>query len=170
MNLSLYVDKFSLTLAFYPVTSYYLTISVKTLKINCKGAPAMLKKLQKTNSEGFTIIEVMIVLAIAALILLIVLLAVPALQRGSRNTQRKNDVSALAGAIVISPIIITVHRLAWQEPVHVPFKTVKLGAIDPTKVFYQDHPNDHGHLGVSPSGYRRPAIKIEFIVVNGPDL
>jgi prepilin-type N-terminal cleavage/methylation domain-containing protein len=35
----------------------------------------MLTKLKKSNNEGFTIIEVMIVLAIAALILLIVLLA-----------------------------------------------------------------------------------------------
>jgi prepilin-type N-terminal cleavage/methylation domain-containing protein len=61
----------------------------------------MLKKmkLKQSNGEGFTIIEVMIVLAIAALILLIVLLAVPALQRSSRNTQRKNDVSAIAAAV-----------------------------------------------------------------------
>lgn len=59
----------------------------------------MLKKLQKRNSEGFTIIEVMIVLAIAALILLIVLLAVPALQRNSRNTQIRNDASTIAGGI-----------------------------------------------------------------------
>jgi prepilin-type N-terminal cleavage/methylation domain-containing protein len=35
---------------------------------------------------GFTIIEVMIVLAIAGLILLIVFLAVPALEREARNT------------------------------------------------------------------------------------
>lgn len=59
----------------------------------------MLKKLQKRNSEGFTIIEVMIVLAIAALILLIVLLAVPALQRSSRNTQRKDEASQLVSSI-----------------------------------------------------------------------
>ncbi|HVV25456.1 MAG TPA: prepilin-type N-terminal cleavage/methylation domain-containing protein [Candidatus Saccharimonadales bacterium] len=59
----------------------------------------MFKKLQKRNSEGFTIIEVMIVLAIAALILLIVLLAVPALQRNSRNTTIKNDAASVAGAI-----------------------------------------------------------------------
>lgn len=59
----------------------------------------MLKKLRKPDSKGFTIIEVMIVLAIAALILLIVLLAVPALQRSSRNTQRKNDVSAISSAL-----------------------------------------------------------------------
>lgn len=50
-------------------------------------------------SRGFTIIEVMIVLAIAGLILLIVFLAVPALQRGSRNTQRKNDAAALGAAV-----------------------------------------------------------------------
>ncbi len=59
----------------------------------------MLNKLKKSNNQGFTIIEVMIVLAIAALILLIVLLAVPALQRSARNTQRKNDISAVAAAI-----------------------------------------------------------------------
>jgi prepilin-type N-terminal cleavage/methylation domain-containing protein len=59
----------------------------------------MLKKLQKNKSEGFTIIEVMIVLAIAGLILLIVFLAVPALQRNSRNTARKSDVSRVASAL-----------------------------------------------------------------------
>jgi prepilin-type N-terminal cleavage/methylation domain-containing protein len=54
----------------------------------------MLKK-SSNSQKGFTIIEVLIVLAIAGLILLIVFLAVPALQRNSRNTQRKNDVSAI---------------------------------------------------------------------------
>lgn len=55
---------------------------------------------QKTKQQkGFTIIEVLIVLAIAGLILLIVFLAVPALQRNSRNTQRKNDVAGLLGAV-----------------------------------------------------------------------
>lgn len=58
----------------------------------------MLKKL-KTNQRGFTIIEVMIVLAVAALIILIVLLAVPALQRNSRNTAIKNDASAVAAGV-----------------------------------------------------------------------
>jgi prepilin-type N-terminal cleavage/methylation domain-containing protein len=58
----------------------------------------MLNKLKKRN-EGFTIIEVLIVLAIAGLILLVVFLAVPALQRNSRNTQRKADVSAVLGAV-----------------------------------------------------------------------
>jgi prepilin-type N-terminal cleavage/methylation domain-containing protein len=53
----------------------------------------------RKSQQGFTIIEVLIVLAIAGLILMIVFLAVPALQRNSRNTQRKNDVQALLGAI-----------------------------------------------------------------------
>ncbi|MCL5113119.1 MAG: type II secretion system GspH family protein [Patescibacteria group bacterium] len=50
----------------------------------------MIQRL-KTKQKGFTIIEVMIVLAIAGLILLIVFLAVPALQRAQRNTGRKED-------------------------------------------------------------------------------
>jgi prepilin-type N-terminal cleavage/methylation domain-containing protein len=58
----------------------------------------MLNKLKKSN-QGFTIIEVMIVLAIAGLIILIVLLAVPALQRNGRNTAIKNDASAVAAGI-----------------------------------------------------------------------
>jgi prepilin-type N-terminal cleavage/methylation domain-containing protein len=57
----------------------------------------MVQKLRK-QKEGFTIIEVLIVLAIAGLIMLIVFLAVPALQRNSRNTQRTNDVGRALGA------------------------------------------------------------------------
>ena len=54
--------------------------------------------IQKKQSGGFTIIEVMIVLAVAGLIMLIVFLAVPALQRNSRNTQMRSDAaSVLAG-------------------------------------------------------------------------
>jgi prepilin-type N-terminal cleavage/methylation domain-containing protein len=57
-----------------------------------------MKNLKK-NSKGFTIIEVLIVLAIAGLIMLVVFLAVPALQRNARNTQRKSDVSAILGSV-----------------------------------------------------------------------
>ncbi len=60
----------------------------------------MLQTIKKRQQEqGFTIIEVLIVLAIAGLIMLIVFLAIPALQRNSRNTQRKNDVSAMTSAM-----------------------------------------------------------------------
>lgn len=46
---------------------------------------------QNQDKKGFTIIEVVLVLAIAGLIFLIVFLAVPALQRSQRDTQRRND-------------------------------------------------------------------------------
>lgn len=59
----------------------------------------MLDRIQKRKESGFTIVEVMIVLAIAGLVILIVFLAVPALQRNSRNTQRNNDVSALLAGV-----------------------------------------------------------------------
>lgn len=54
---------------------------------------------KNNKSSGFTIIEVLIVLAIAGLIMLIVFLAVPALQRNSHNTSTKNDVSNIMGAM-----------------------------------------------------------------------
>ena len=53
----------------------------------------------KKENKGFTIIEVLIVLAIAGLIMLIVFLAVPALQRSSRNNGRNADASRVAAAI-----------------------------------------------------------------------
>lgn len=53
----------------------------------------------QTKNKGFTIIEVVLVLAIAALIFLMVFIAFPALQRGQANTARKNDASAIAAAI-----------------------------------------------------------------------
>jgi prepilin-type N-terminal cleavage/methylation domain-containing protein len=58
----------------------------------------MLSNLKKSNSKGFTIIEVMIVLAIAGLIMLVVFLAVPTLQRNQRNSGRRADASRLASA------------------------------------------------------------------------
>jgi len=56
-------------------------------------------KTKLRNQKGFTIIEVLIVLAIAGLIMLIVFLAVPALQRNARNTQRTSDGSRLSAAV-----------------------------------------------------------------------
>lgn len=58
-----------------------------------------MKTNNKTNQKGFTIIEVLIVLAIAGVIMAIVFLAIPALQRNSRNTQRRSDVSHLASLV-----------------------------------------------------------------------
>ncbi len=44
---------------------------------------------QQLKEKGFTIIEVVLVLAIAALIFLMVFIALPALQRNQRDTARK---------------------------------------------------------------------------------
>lgn len=52
---------------------------------------------QKT--KGFTIIEVVLVLAIAGLIFLMVFIALPALQRSQRDSARKSEVGTVASAI-----------------------------------------------------------------------
>jgi prepilin-type N-terminal cleavage/methylation domain-containing protein len=68
-------------------------------KNNCKGGICMSLTNRRKNEQGFTIIEVLIVLAIAGLILLIVFLAVPALQRSQRNNARKNDAARITSAV-----------------------------------------------------------------------
>ena len=45
------------------------------------------------SKKGFTIIEVVLVLAIAGLIFLMVFVALPALQRSQRDTQRRDDMA-----------------------------------------------------------------------------
>ena len=51
------------------------------------------------NEKGFTIIEVVLVLAIAGLIFLMVFIALPALQRGQRDTQRRTDVGTIVSQL-----------------------------------------------------------------------
>lgn len=53
----------------------------------------------KNTSKGFTIIEVVLVLAIAGLIFLMVFIALPALQRSQRDQARKNDVTTVSSAV-----------------------------------------------------------------------
>jgi prepilin-type N-terminal cleavage/methylation domain-containing protein len=55
--------------------------------------------MKKINQKGFSIIEVLIVLAIAGLIMLIVFLAVPALQRNARNNAIQNDAQSISGGV-----------------------------------------------------------------------
>lgn len=51
------------------------------------------------TQKGFTIIEVVLVLAIAALIFLMVFIAFPALQRSQRDSARKNAVGTVLSAV-----------------------------------------------------------------------
>ncbi len=56
-------------------------------------------RMDEGSRGGFTIIEVVLVLAIAGLIFLMVFIALPALQRSQRDTQRRNDLGRLETAI-----------------------------------------------------------------------
>ena len=55
----------------------------------------MIQNQSRRREEGFTIIEVVLVLAIAGLIFLIVFLALPQLQRSRRDTQRRSDLGRI---------------------------------------------------------------------------
>lgn len=63
------------------------------------------------NQQGFTIIEVVLVLAIAALIFLMIFVALPALQAGQRDSSRKQDASIVSSAV-------TKYTSAYREPIN----------------------------------------------------
>ena len=58
-----------------------------------------MKKGDTRNKKGFTIIEVSLVLAVAGLIFLMIFIALPALQRSQRDTQRRDDMMELISKI-----------------------------------------------------------------------
>ena len=78
-------------------TTNFNQLQHKTTKQN--PLPAGLSTNSKLHKPGFTIIEVVLVLAIAGLIFLMVFIALPALQRNQRDTQRKNDISRFQEAV-----------------------------------------------------------------------
>ena len=51
------------------------------------------------SSKGFTIIEVMIVMAIAGLLMMLVFMAIPTLLRNGRNDQRKQGATSILQAL-----------------------------------------------------------------------
>ena len=55
--------------------------------------------MRTQSKQGFTIIEVVLVLAIAGLIFLMVFIALPALQKSQRDTQRRSDVGRFRAQI-----------------------------------------------------------------------
>lgn len=59
-----------------------------------------MRKSRRTAPQGgFTVIEMLVVLAIASFILSVVLMAIPALQRNSRNSARRDDVQIVLQAL-----------------------------------------------------------------------
>lgn len=96
----------------------------------------MVQKLQKRKESGFTIIEVLIVLAIAGLIMVVVFLAVPSLQRSQRNNSRKTDANN-----VLSSISSYIGNNAGALPtdttsVQTAAGDAKLGYYGSTTIFY----------------------------------
>lgn len=64
--------------------------------------PVSIHRQQRSNASnyaGFTIIELLIVLAMAGIILALVIGVIPTLQRTSRNDQRRQDVQAILEAV-----------------------------------------------------------------------
>lgn len=57
------------------------------------GSRKNMRKKDTGDMGGFTIIEVVLVLAIAGLIFLMVLIALPSLQRSQRDTERRNKMA-----------------------------------------------------------------------------
>jgi prepilin-type N-terminal cleavage/methylation domain-containing protein len=57
------------------------------------------RRRDKRNRRGFTLIEIVLVLAIAGLILVIVFLAVSGAQRARRDSQRKSDIAKVLAAV-----------------------------------------------------------------------
>lgn len=55
--------------------------------------------MQSNKYNGFTIIEVVLVLAIAGMMFIVVFLALPAMQRNQRDNARKQDVDRVVGGI-----------------------------------------------------------------------
>lgn len=147
----------------------------------------MLQKYKDKREEGFTIIEVLIVLAIAGLIILIVFLAVPALQRNSRNTQRSNDASIVGGAVneclnnkngqvsscdtraKLEALGLDVSKLQQLTTVNIANATPSdpgTGVLDTIEVGFGDSCNDAGD-NLTGTGTARQGVMLYRIEVQG---
>ena len=86
----------------------------------------------KINTErGFTIIEVVLVLAIAGLIFLMVFIALPNMQSSQRNTQRRNDYSSLS-----TQVTQFVSNNNGKMPTEIVRTWLNAGGTDPDGVNY----------------------------------
>lgn len=139
-----------------------------------------------SQKQGFTIIEVVLVLAIAGLIFLMVFVAFPALQRNQRDTQRRQDYANLGAAVITaassnngnfpSSVNATAINASGQDPDRNPynvyFRTV--GAASPS--YTGESASGHGDVfvytgvgctaasGEGATGYAAKTAK-DFIVV-----
>jgi len=131
------------------------------------------------RQRGFTIIEVLIVLAIGGLILSIVFLAIPTLQRNGQNNQRKQDVAGILEGVsrwgvsnnsgeFPNDVTAVINRyevkLTFYDPADISFNSINPpasqnplsgGDVDKVKVFnYQKcDPNQAGRGTIRGAGY-----------------
>ncbi len=104
-----------------------------------------MKKLDIKPKKGFTIIEVVLVLAIAALIFLMVFIALPNLQVSQRDTQRRDDLARFAAQI-------TQYSSNNRGKVpHTGFST-EADQTNQWKAFLADYLNSNGDEFVDPDG------------------
>jgi prepilin-type N-terminal cleavage/methylation domain-containing protein len=128
--------------------------------------------------KGFTIIEVVLVLAIAGLIFLMVFVALPALQRSQRDTQRRDDmarfISQLAqyqannGGDLPKRVGNTSYTQAYQNFVDAYLKAGDDSFTDPSGeeyvVVYCKESNDQGCNKTSTSALGWPENKFKIYV------
>lgn len=77
-------------------------------------------KAQSKLQKGFTIIEVLIVLAIAGLILVVVLIAIPQLQRNQRNEQRRS---------IAARVVTEINSYSGNNNGDIPTTSAELGEV-----------------------------------------
>ncbi len=135
------------------------------------------------QQKGFTIIEVVLVLAIAGLIFLMIFIALPALQRGQRDTQRRDDVSRFVtqlnsfstnnnGNIPAESAIddfaeryLKIDDGEFKDPQSGDNYTFVVGAGEPTPktIQYATGAKCNGELvDFSPTGTRVAAVRVEL--------
>jgi prepilin-type N-terminal cleavage/methylation domain-containing protein len=102
-----------------------------------RKASVTTRRKKGAGGTGFTIIEVMIALALAGLIMLIFLLALPALQRNARNKQRDQDAIRLVAAIHECLLNSDLIKTDCDTPSELPLKPSELSIY--TGFHYGDH-------------------------------
>lgn len=121
----------------------------------------------KQNIKGFTIIEVVLVLAIAGLIFLMVFIALPALQGGQRDTSRRNDASTVLSAV---NTYISGNRGAFPTTAQLVGSADALGSDHDTAFkapgkFVEDVSTNTEGIRVQGSGAESASVKAGEIVV-----
>ena len=128
-----------------------------------------MKKLDIKPKKGFTIIEVVLVLAIAALIFLMVFIALPNLQTTQRDTQRRDDLARFAAQITQYSSNnrgkVPADEAAWKtflnEYLNESHKDGSNAALNDVFVDPDGTPYEIGSYTALPSPYSAPAGQLD---------